>query len=52
MAASKHGREVHYRLEVGNLASALKEVANALETCWQEATRQRKLDTRVTESIR
>ena len=37
--AEKRGREVHYRLEVGALASSLRGVADALEACWQEGQR-------------
>ncbi len=37
--AEKHGREVHYRLEVGALASTLRGLADALEACWEEGQR-------------
>ena len=37
--AEKHGREVHYRLEVGVLVSSLRGFADALEACWDEGQR-------------
>ena len=39
--AEKHGREMHYRLEVGVLASTLRGVADALEGCWAQGQRAR-----------
>ncbi len=39
--AEKHGREVHYRLEVGALTSTLRGLADALEACWDEGQRAR-----------
>ena len=37
--AEKHGREVHYRLEVDALASTLRGAADALEACWEQGRR-------------
>ena len=34
--AEKQGREVHYRLEVGALASTFRGFADALEACWEQ----------------
>lgn len=36
--AEKNGREVRYQLEVDRLASTLRGVADALETCWRQGT--------------
>lgn len=34
--AEKQGREMHYRLEVSDLATTLRGLADALEDCWEQ----------------
>ncbi len=37
--AEKYGREMHYRIEIGALASTLRGLADALEDCWDAGRR-------------
>lgn len=37
--AEKHGREMHYELEVSALTATLRGLADALERCWEEGQR-------------